>query len=74
MTDDLAVRLLRAVLGGRDRGRVSLVGLSKNAGKTVTLNRLIRAAAGLGIPLGLLSTGRDGEPVDAVTELPKPRI
>lgn len=74
MTDDLAVRLLRAVLGGRDRGRVSLVGLSKNAGKTVTLNRLIRAAAALGIPLGLLSTGRDGEAVDAVTELPKPRI
>ena len=35
MTDGLAVRLLRAVLGGRDRGRVSLVGLSKNAGKTV---------------------------------------
>lgn len=72
--DDLAAGLLRAVLGGRDRGRISLVGLSKNAGKTVTLNRLIRAAAGLGIPLGLLSTGRDGEPVDAVTELPKPRI
>ena len=74
MTDDLAVRLLRAVLGGRDRGRISLVGLSKNAGKTVTLNRLIRAAAALGMPLGLLSTGRDGEAVDAVTELPKPRI
>ncbi|MFS8640254.1 MAG: hypothetical protein LOD90_05480 [Symbiobacteriaceae bacterium] len=72
--DDLTARLLRAALGGRDRGRISLVGLCKNAGKTVTLNRLIRAAAAQGLALGLLSTGRDGEAVDAVTELPKPPI
>ncbi|MBP2020003.1 hypothetical protein J2Z79_003450 [Symbiobacterium terraclitae] len=74
MTDDLSARLLRAVLRRPGRARISLIGLCKNAGKTVTLNRLIRAAAAEGLTPGLLSTGRDGEAVDAVTELPKPRI
>lgn len=73
MTSDPAALLLEALLQD-GAGRVSLIGLSKNAGKTVTLNQLIRAAAGRGVALGLLSTGRDGEAVDAVTELPKPRI
>jgi len=74
MTDDLSSRLLRAVLRRPGPARVSLVGLCKNAGKTVTLNSLIRASAAAGLTPGLLSTGRDGEAVDAVTELPKPRI
>jgi len=54
--------------------RLSVVGLCKNAGKTVTLNHLIRAAARRRIRLGLVGTGRDGEAADALTELPKPRI
>jgi hypothetical protein len=62
-----------AALAGAPR-RLAVIGLSKNAGKTVTLNHLIRAAAERGIPLGLVSTGRDGEVEDAITELPKPRI
>jgi hypothetical protein len=75
MTDSLALQLLDRVLAGGGRSsRLSVVGLCKNAGKTVTLNHLIRAAAGRGLPLGLVSTGRDGEEQDAVTELPKPRI
>jgi len=76
MTDALARRLLEAVLRrpGPSPARISLVGLCKNAGKTVTLNRLVAAAAALGHTPGLLSTGRDGEAVDAVTELPKPRV
>ncbi|MDB4894531.1 MAG: hypothetical protein JWN15_793 [Firmicutes bacterium] len=75
MTESLAVQLLDQVLvGGDSPTRLSVVGLCKNAGKTVTLNHIIRAAAGRGLPLGLVSTGRDGEEQDAVTELPKPRI
>lgn len=54
--------------------RLSVIGLCKNAGKTVTLNHLIRAAAARSLPLGLVSTGRDGEEQDAITELPKPHI
>ncbi len=75
MTEHPAVRLLQCVLeGGRGSSRLSVVGLSKNAGKTVTLNHIIRAASTQAIPLGLISTGRDGEEQDAITELPKPRI
>lgn len=66
--------LLDAVLGESFPQRLAVIGLSKNAGKTVALNHLVRAAAGRGIPLGLVSTGRDGEVEDAITELPKPRI
>lgn len=75
MTDQLASRLLDDVL--TDAGgptRLSVIGLCKNAGKTVTLNHLVRAAAARTIPLGLVSTGRDGEEQDAITELPKPQI
>jgi hypothetical protein len=75
MTDSLAQRLLDSVLaGGATSSRLSVIGLCKNAGKTVTLNHLVRAAAERKIPLGLVSTGRDGEEQDAITELPKPRI
>lgn len=75
MTDRLARQLLAHVLGGAQGSpRLSVIGLSKNAGKTVTLNHLIRAAAAQKLTLGLVSTGRDGEREDAITELPKPRI
>jgi hypothetical protein len=76
MTSPLAMQLLDQVMaaGGGASSRVSVIGLCKNAGKTVTLNHLIRAAAQQDVPLGLVSTGRDGEDEDAVTELPKPRI
>lgn len=74
MTEHPAQRLLELALKPDGPARLSVIGLSKNAGKTVTLNHLIRAAAAGGVPLGLVSTGRDGEAEDAVTELPKPRI
>ena len=78
MTSPLAQTLLEHVLqGGAQSGspsRLSVIGICKNAGKTVTLNHLVRAAAERRIPLGLVSTGRDGEEQDAITELPKPRI
>lgn len=74
MIEPLADRLLDQVLGDGPLARLSVVGLSKNAGKTVTLNHLIHAAAARQVTLGLVSTGRDGEEQDAITELPKPRI
>lgn len=53
---------------------VSIVGTSKNAGKTVTLNEIISQARDKGIKLGLISTGRDGERKDVLTETEKPPI
>lgn len=53
---------------------VSIVGTSKNAGKTVTLNEIISQAHEKGIKLGLISTGRDGERKDVLTETEKPPV
>ncbi len=52
---------------------VSFIGMSKNAGKTTTLNYFIDEARGK-YTLGLSSIGRDGETVDRVTGTSKPRI
>lgn len=51
---------------------LSLVGNHKNAGKTTVLNALI--AARQDAVLGLTSIGLDGEELDAISRLPKPRI
>ncbi len=53
---------------------VAIIGLAKNAGKTVTFNTIVEEAAQEGISLGLLSYGRDGELVDSVTLQEKPKI
>ncbi len=53
---------------------LAVVGLAKNAGKTVTLGSLIRQAQASGLTLGLTSLGYDGEKVDLLTRLSKPRI
>ena len=53
---------------------ISIIGLAKNAGKTVTLNYLIEEADNLNIKTGITSTGRDGENTDLVTETQKPSI
>lgn len=53
---------------------VSIVGLAKNAGKTVTLNYLIKEAESTGANIGITSTGRDGESKDLVTQTHKPSI
>lgn len=52
---------------------VSIIGLAKNVSKTTTLNHLIRNAE-VYYKIGLTSIGRDGEPYDVITQLPKPRI
>lgn len=53
---------------------LSIVGMSKNAGKTTALNYLIEEADDDGISLGVTSTGRDGESTDLVTGTDKPRV
>lgn len=53
---------------------VSVIGMSKNAGKTVALNELLCEAAGKNICVGLTSIGRDGEKQDIVTCTEKPLI
>jgi len=52
---------------------ISIIGLAKNVSKTTTLNHIIRNSENV-IKLGLTSIGRDGEPYDVITKLPKPRI
>ncbi len=53
---------------------LSIVGMSKNAGKTTALNYLIEEAMDEGLLLGITSTGRDGETQDLVTGTEKPRV
>ncbi|MEG0919062.1 MAG: hypothetical protein RSA49_01525 [Anaerovoracaceae bacterium] len=53
---------------------VSIVGMSKNAGKTTALNYIIEEAMDEGMILGITSTGRDGESTDLVTGTDKPRV
>jgi molybdopterin-guanine dinucleotide biosynthesis protein len=53
---------------------VSVVGMAKNAGKTVTLNELILQAEDKNINIGITSIGRDGEKQDIVTSTEKPLI
>jgi len=65
--------LLKLVLE-RDVRCLAIIGLAKNAGKTVTLNALIREAADAGLKLAVASYGRDGEDIDVITLKEKPRI
>lgn len=56
----------------REHRTVGIVGLAKNTGKTTTLNALIQTYKHKTI--GLTSIGLDGEKIDQMTYLPKPRI
>ena len=53
---------------------ISIVGMAKNAGKTVTLNALLDEAFEKEVIVGLTSIGRDGEKIDIVTFTDKPKI
>jgi len=52
---------------------ISIIGLAKNVSKTTTLNHIIKTLRD-SQTIGVTSIGRDGEPYDAITELPKPKI
>jgi hypothetical protein len=51
-----------------------IVGTAKNTGKTTTLSYLLTQASRHGVIVGVTSIGYDGEDIDNVTSLPKPRI
>ncbi|MGB9802461.1 hypothetical protein [Desulfofundulus sp.] len=53
---------------------VGIAGTAKNTGKTTTTITLLNHFYELGTPVGLTSIGYDGETVDNVTGLPKPRL
>ena len=53
---------------------VSIVGLSKNSGKTTTLNAIISQAYRHFSRIGITSIGRDGEKQDVATGNAKPQI
>lgn len=71
-----SIALARLVANARI-ARLSVVGLSKNVGKTTATNALLQALLDEGFyeasELALTSLGLDGEAVDALTGLPKPR-
>ncbi|MHC1762615.1 MAG: hypothetical protein AB9917_24455 [Negativicutes bacterium] len=54
--------------------RLTVVGMAKNAGKTLTQNYLRTLVQTDGYAIGLLSIGLDGEKIDALTRLPKPAV
>lgn len=51
-----------------------IAGTAKNTGKTTALNALLAAAHHRGVAVAVTSIGYDGEAVDNVTGLPKPRV
>lgn len=53
---------------------IGILGTAKNTGKTTTTNFLLEWANSAGIKVGLTSIGYDGEDIDNITGLPKPRI
>ncbi|MFO7814190.1 MAG: hypothetical protein R6V14_00360 [Halanaerobiales bacterium] len=53
---------------------VSIIGLAKNTGKTVTLNQLIEELYLKSYQIGVLSYGRDGENIDLITGKKKPPV
>ncbi len=53
---------------------IAIVGMQKNAGKTVTFNWLIDKLKSSGKTIALTSIGIDGETVDQVTKTKKPEI
>ncbi|HWJ02361.1 MAG TPA: hypothetical protein VNU93_01705 [Verrucomicrobiae bacterium] len=61
-------------LFGAARPVLSVIGMAKNTGKTVTLNYLQANLHQRRLCLGLTSVGRDGEKSDVLTRLPKPSI
>ena len=53
---------------------VSIVGMQKNTGKTVTFNYILKRLLERGIKVGVTSIGIDGESTDQVTGTQKPEI
>ena len=65
---------LYQILNEQGYKTAAIVGMTKNVGKTVTLNNLVKEFEKNGKPIGLISAGYDGERVDRLTLKDKPRI
>jgi hypothetical protein len=64
---------LQAVMGTKKKNAlVAVIGISKNAGKTTLINWLLQETEPS--RLGVITTGRDGEDVDLVTNEAKPKV
>ncbi|HLP17024.1 MAG TPA: hypothetical protein VK470_12240, partial [Bacteroidota bacterium] len=53
---------------------IGIVGTAKNTGKTTTLGAMIAESAAHQERLAVTSIGYDGEEIDTITGLPKPRL
>ncbi|HSW09943.1 MAG TPA: hypothetical protein VLK32_03445 [Bacillota bacterium] len=53
---------------------LGVAGTAKNTGKTTTLAAILREAAAAKVAVGVTSIGYDGEDLDHITGLPKPRL
>jgi len=53
---------------------LSVMGMTKNTGKTVALNHVLAQAAAAGVRVDVTSIGRDGEAFDQVFQVPKPPV
>lgn len=53
---------------------LGIAGTAKNTGKTTTTNAILDQAHKANLRVGLTSIGYDGEDIDHVTDLPKPRV
>lgn len=73
----METRTLAHLVASAHIRRLALIGLSKNVGKTTATNYLIATLLDDGLyhagELALTSLGLDGEAIDALTGLPKPR-
>jgi hypothetical protein len=69
--------LLAHLVAGANIHRLALIGLSKNVGKTTATNHLLETLINEKLycsdEIALTSLGLDGEAIDALTGLPKPR-
>jgi hypothetical protein len=65
---------LFSLIDTRRKAATAIVGMTKNVGKTVTLNYLVKQFEQSGVPVGLVSAGYDGERFDRLTLKEKPRI
>jgi molybdopterin-guanine dinucleotide biosynthesis protein len=64
---------LKTVLSRHNPTTIAIIGLAKNTGKTTTLNACIQTVPNTSM-IALTSIGLDGEAIDQVTFLPKPKI
>lgn len=66
--------LLWESLRQREMHTLSVMGMTKNTGKTVCLNHLLAQAHQRNVAVGVTSIGRDGEERDQVFSIPKPPV